>query len=90
MDETPQKIHILKQWNHYYESHYILRAYRDRNHLELDLDYELDKLCKLSKDDPELFESETGYSSKYFSDDDKETMERILRNLFHIEKVELY
>jgi hypothetical protein len=87
-DKFPQEIYLIKAWSHHLEGDTIMRAYRDRMDAELYIDYQIDSLCKLAIKDPELFESETGYSPEYF--DNEEIMVNILRTIFHIEKVELY
>ncbi len=87
-NKTLQEIYLIKAWSPYLESETIIRAYRDRMDAELDIDYQIDKLCKLAKEDPELFESETGYSPEVFTIEG--SMEMSLARLFHIEKVELY
>jgi hypothetical protein len=87
-DKSPQQIYLIKAWSHHLEGDTIMRAFYDRMDAELDIDYQIDSLCKLAKEDSDAFEIETGYSKEYF--DNEETMVSILRTIFHIEKVELY
>jgi hypothetical protein len=70
------------------ESETILRAYQNRKDAELFIDEQIESMCKLAREDSDLFESETGYSSEVFTIEG--SMEMTLRRLFHIEKVELY
>ena len=93
MSKTPQQIYLLKQWDGFMEDCYILRAFRDRMDAEKYIDHQVDALWKLAKEDPELFESETGFSPEFFEffeEDDLDFMLGRIRNLFHLEKVDLY
>jgi hypothetical protein len=94
-DKSPQQIYLLKQWSDYNGGYSILRAYRDRMDAELFIERQIESMCKLATEDPDEFESETGYSKEFFGffEEDENAMNVIinqLRNLFHIEKVELY
>ena len=94
-DKTPQEIYLIKAWSEYVYGHTVMRAYKNRKDAELFIDEQIESMCKLSKEDPELFESETGYSKEFFDffEDDENAMNVMrnqLKNLFHIEKVKLY
>jgi hypothetical protein len=81
-------IYLIKIWSPYLEDETILRAYQNRKDAELFIDEQIESMCKLAREDSDLFESETGYSPEVFTIEG--SMEMTLRRLFHIEKVELY
>lgn len=87
-EKIPEQIYLVKAWSDTLEGHTIMRAYRNRSNAELFIDCQIQLLYITSKDNPDEFEIETGYSVEYFNNE--ESMLSMLRTLFHVERVELY
>lgn len=84
--KKPEMVYIVKRW---FDGDYcIMRGYHDRMDAELYVDCQVQLLYILSKDNPEEFEIETGYSPEYF--DSMESMISTIRTNFHIEYVIVY
>lgn len=85
--KSPQMVYIVKQ-KFIDNEYYIDRGFHDRMDAELYVDCKVQLLYILSKDNPNEFEIETGYSPEYF--DNMESILTFLRTNFHIEYVIVY
>jgi hypothetical protein len=79
-------VYIVKR--RFDDEYCIDRGFHDRMDAELYVDCKVQLLYLLSKDNPDEFEIETGYSPEYF--DTVESMIIMLRTNFHIEYVVVY